>query len=115
MAAVARMEWTGTPIDIDLLDRLRGNWDTIKSHLIDVVDADYHVYIPTGQRMSFSEAKFSRWLVEHDIPPRAKPSSERFARASLTVTLQNKGFREIPSPARWLKSLRTVLGILRTV
>ena len=49
------------------------------------------------------------------IPPRAKPSSELFARVSLSVTLQNKGFGEIPSPARCLKSLPTGRGILRAV
>lgn len=47
--AIARMEWTGTPIDVGILDRLRGNWDTIRGRLIERVDADFGVYVPADQ------------------------------------------------------------------
>ena len=34
MAAVATMEHNGTPIDVDLLDKIRDRWDDIKDQLI---------------------------------------------------------------------------------
>jgi hypothetical protein len=50
MAAAARMEWTGVPLDIAALARLRASWERIKGRLIMVVDEDYGVFVPTGQR-----------------------------------------------------------------
>lgn len=50
MAAAARIEWQGVPIDADLLDALRSNWTVIKSALTLAVDADFGVYVPTGRR-----------------------------------------------------------------
>jgi hypothetical protein len=50
MAAAARMEWAGVPLDVEALDRLRKDWDRIKRRLIAAVDADYGVFAPTGQR-----------------------------------------------------------------
>jgi len=43
MAAAARIEWNGTPIDTEALALLRGRWDDIKAALIAEVDADYGV------------------------------------------------------------------------
>jgi hypothetical protein len=51
MAAAARMEWAGVPIDTDVLQGLRGNWERIKSRLVREVDKDYGVFVPTGQRL----------------------------------------------------------------
>ena len=51
MAAVARMERTGVPIDADTLGGLRTNWDRIKSRLVREVDRDYGVFVPTGRRL----------------------------------------------------------------
>ena len=39
MGAVARMEWTGVPIDTAMLARLRAGWGGIKGRLIAAVDA----------------------------------------------------------------------------
>jgi hypothetical protein len=50
MAAAARMEWSGVPIDTEALDWLRGSWDRIKGRLIAAVDAEYGVFVPVGQR-----------------------------------------------------------------
>ena len=44
MAAAARMEWTGVPIDTAMLARLRAGWGGIKTQLIAEVDARYGVY-----------------------------------------------------------------------
>jgi hypothetical protein len=46
MAAVARMEWHGVPIDAEVLSRLRANWDAIRGRLIDAVDPYGEVYVP---------------------------------------------------------------------
>ena len=64
MAAVACMEFTGVPIDVQTLDLMRRNWDAIKDQLIADVDQDYGVY--DGQ--TFKQERFERWLVEHRIP-----------------------------------------------
>lgn len=73
MAAAARMEWAGTPIDVDLLDDLRANWDKIKSHLIAAVDADYGVYVPTGRRTVNPDSKLGQAILataaNHECDP----------------------------------------------
>src|SRR5262249_8320852 len=51
MAAAARMEWNGVPIDVEALDRLSWGWDRIKGRLIAAVDRDYGVFVPAGQRI----------------------------------------------------------------
>jgi hypothetical protein len=48
MAAAARMEWNGVPIDTDALELLRGNWTRIKGRLTREIDRDYDVFVPTG-------------------------------------------------------------------
>ncbi len=40
MAAVARMEWTGVPIDVSLWSVLRERWDDIKEALVAEIDRD---------------------------------------------------------------------------
>lgn len=49
-AAAARMEWSGVPVDVALLEQLRQSWEPIKRRLIQEVDAEYGVFVPTGQR-----------------------------------------------------------------
>jgi hypothetical protein len=50
MAAAARMEWVGVPIDTATLTRLRNSWSSIKSCLIAEVNRDYRVFVPLGRR-----------------------------------------------------------------
>jgi hypothetical protein len=50
MAAAARMEWAGVPLDAEALDRLRKGWTRIKGRLIAEVDRGYGVFVPTGRR-----------------------------------------------------------------
>lgn len=50
MAAAARMEWNGVPLDADALADLRTSWGGIKAELVRRIDADYGVFIPAGQR-----------------------------------------------------------------
>ncbi len=63
MAAVARMERAGVPIDTEMLERLRANWARIKTELIAAVDQDYHVYEGT----TFKAGRFAAYLAEHKI------------------------------------------------
>jgi hypothetical protein len=46
MAAAARMEWIGIPVDALQLRRLRQHWDALQVHLINRINRDYSVYVP---------------------------------------------------------------------
>jgi hypothetical protein len=48
MAAAARMEDQGVPIDISTLSQLRQHWDSIKSRLTREIDKQYGVFVPVG-------------------------------------------------------------------
>ncbi len=64
MSAVARMESTGIPIDVETLAAFRERWDSIKDSLIAEVDCDYGVF--DGQ--TFKQDQFAGWLVQNKIP-----------------------------------------------
>lgn len=64
MCAVARMEHTGIPIDIDMLRLFRSRWTAIKTGLVDAVDADFGVY----DGLSFKHDRFADYLIRNDIP-----------------------------------------------
>jgi hypothetical protein len=50
MAAAARMELTGVPIDTEALALLRANWDKIRGRLVAQVNKSYRVFVPAEQR-----------------------------------------------------------------
>lgn len=52
MAAVAAMEWNGVPIDVPTLETLRANWRALKGQLVQRIDSDYGVYVPTGRTLN---------------------------------------------------------------
>ena len=62
--AVARMESTGIPIDIQTHQRLLTNWDSIREDLIVDIDRDYNVF--DGTR--FVENRFDDYLKRQGIP-----------------------------------------------
>jgi hypothetical protein len=64
MAAVARMEHEGVPMDLELLAKLRNNWDAIQGKLIAEVDKKYEVF----DGRSFKMDRFEAYLVKNDIP-----------------------------------------------
>jgi DNA polymerase I len=64
MAAVARMEWNGVPIDMDTFGTLRDNWDRIPVPLIEAVDAKFGVF----DGLTFKTDLFEDYLVRNDIP-----------------------------------------------
>jgi hypothetical protein len=51
MAAAARMEWAGVPLDQEFLARLQRDWLAIKGRLIAEVDRDYGLFVPSGRRV----------------------------------------------------------------
>jgi hypothetical protein len=63
MAAVARMEHAGVPIDVATLARLREGWPGIKLDLIRAVDKDYGVFEGT----TFKAGLFAAWLKSEGI------------------------------------------------
>ena len=104
MAAVARMEWCGTPINVQTLGRLRDEWDRIKISLIQVIDKDYGIY----DGLTFKSALFEEWLIRNDIPwPRLQSGA---------LALDDKTFRQMAkahSKVSPLRELRHALGTLR--
>jgi DNA polymerase I len=59
-AAVSAMEYQGTPIDVEMLERLRQNWVGIKDQLIAAVNADFGIY--EGQ--TIKRDRFAAWEVK---------------------------------------------------
>jgi DNA polymerase I len=63
MAAAARIEWNGVPIDTVTLNRLRQHWGVIQERLIAAIDADYGVF----EGRTFKAARWAEWLIRHQI------------------------------------------------
>jgi DNA polymerase-1 len=64
MAAAARIERNGVPIDVPNLERLRHHWDDIQLALIADVDRDYGVF----EGGTFKHDRFVDWLAKAGIP-----------------------------------------------
>jgi hypothetical protein len=64
MAAVARMERTGIPIDTMMHRLFVMEWNRIKTRLVGTIDRHYGVY----DGLTFKSGRFSRWLNSRDIP-----------------------------------------------
>ena len=63
MAAVARMERTGVPIDTAMLERLRARWRDIKLDLVAAIDKDYGVF----EGATFKAGLFAGYLADNRI------------------------------------------------
>lgn len=70
MRAVAHMERTGVPINVEDLGRLRSQWDAIRGHLIERVDRDYGVF----DDGSFNARLWRQWTERRGIPWPELPS-----------------------------------------
>jgi hypothetical protein len=104
MAAAARMERSGVPIDTTTLVSLKDNWSDIQDQLIADIDRDYGVY----EGRTFKADRFAAWLARNSIPwPRLD---------SGRLDLSDDTFREmarshpIVSP---LRELRVALSQMR--
>lgn len=63
MAAAARVEWQGVPIDTAVLEQLRRRWEEIKDALIAEVDRDFGVF----ERRTFKADRWAAWLARAGI------------------------------------------------
>ncbi len=104
MAAAARMEWAGVPIDIDALANLKNNWMKIKENLIARIDRDYGVYDGT----SFKADRWAAYLAANNVSWPRLPSGK--------LALDDDTFREVarayPQVAP-IRELRTTIAQLR--
>jgi hypothetical protein len=64
MAAAARMEWNGVPVDTDTLARLQAHWERLQGGLITRIDADRGLY----EGRSFRADNFAGYLARLGIP-----------------------------------------------
>ena len=104
MAAVARMERTGIPVDIGTLERLRRHWSSIKLDLINAIDADYGVFEGTV----FKEGLFAGYLADRGIDWPRTPSGR--------LATDRDTFRDMAKTSPFLeplRELRTSLAELR--
>ena len=104
MAAAARMEHSGVPIDLEMLARFRQHWSGIQDTLIQRIDADYGVF----EGRTFKAAKFAAWLERTGVAWPRLVSGE--------LDLSDDAFREQarshPEVAP-LRELRSALSELR--
>ena len=105
-AAVARMEFAGTPIDTVLLTKLKSNWPELRLHLIKAVDQDYGVY----EGSTFKQSKFEHWVSAQAIPwPRTDLGKLRLDEA--TFRQMSKSHTQVAA----LHELRITLAQMRTL
>jgi DNA polymerase I len=104
MAAAARMERTGIPIDAPLHQRLVANWDLIKQHLIAEVDRAYGVF----EKGTFKRDRFAQYLHANRIPWPRLPSGV-LALDDNTFDEQARSHPQL----RPLYELRATLGRMR--
>jgi hypothetical protein len=104
MAAAARMERNGIPLDAELFMRLKRCWLAIQERLIAAVDRDYGIY----DGRTFKQDKFDAWLAQQGIPWPRLPTGK--------LDLRDDTFREMarayPCIAP-LHELRATLSQLR--
>jgi len=94
MAAAARMEHTGVPIDTTALSILRTNWEQVKTQLITRIDADYGVY----EDGTFKARSFAAWLAARNIAWPRLPSG--------ALALDDDTFRQMARRHPELQALR---------
>jgi len=93
-AAVARMERSGVPMDMPLLNRLKRHWEAVKLGLVRELGPSTGAWDEEGK---FSSNRFGRWLFNNDIAwPRL---------ASGKLDLQADTFRDM---ARAFSSVESV-------
>jgi hypothetical protein len=104
MRAVAQMEWSGVPIDVSTLSRLRIGWASIQDRLITEVDSRFGVF----DGRTFKAERWAAWLLKRGLPWPRLESGE--------LALDDDTFREMarsyPDVAT-MRELRTSLAKLR--
>ena len=99
-AALARMERTGVPLDVESLSLAQRHWDGIKRRLIARVDSAYGLYVDGA----FSAARFERYLRRQSIPwPRLESGA---------LSLADGTFRQAARAHPQLGALRELRHVL---
>lgn len=63
MAASARMERTGVPVDTHTLSLMRNDWEDVQAELIAEIDSEYGVY----EGRTFKADRFAAWLKDREF------------------------------------------------
>ena len=105
MAAVARMESNGVPVDLAALDQLRQHWEALQEKLVARIDAGRGIYEGTH----FRSERWATYLAQQNIPwPRL---------ASGQLALDDDTFRQMarcyPEQVGPIRELRHTLSQLR--
>jgi len=83
MGCVSKIETTGIPVDLPLLNKLKSSWESIKSQLIASANQEYGVF----EKDTFKYSLFEQYLIDSDIPwPRLKSGK---------LELKDETFREM--------------------
>jgi hypothetical protein len=104
MAAVARMEHAGVPIDVPTLSRLRAGWESIQDRLIAEVDSRFGVF----DGRTFKAGRWEHWLARRGLPWPRLESGE--------LALDDDTFREMAradADVALMRELRHSLSQLR--
>lgn len=104
MAAVARMEFAGIPVDMGTWSNIISRWDEIKLALIERVNTNYHVY----EGDHFRSKRFAAYLHERGIAWPLLPSG--------ALSLEDDTFRaqaQLHPELEPLRQLRTTLSQMR--
>ncbi len=100
MAAVARIESAGLPVDRDVVDQLASRWGSISTKVIQIIDRGYSVY----DRGRLDESAFCNWLNLRGIDWPRLPSGR--------LDLSDAAFRDM---ARAFPEIRNVKELRATV
>jgi hypothetical protein len=100
MAAAARIEFVGVPLDVDMLYRLLDRWDEIKDALIADIDADFGVF----ENGVFKLKLFEGYLDREGIAWPRLPSGQ--------LDLSDDTFREISKSVSRIAPLRELRSSL---
>lgn len=67
--AVARMEWAGIPVEVELLRALQEHWKDFRTELVEKVELEhqFNVYRKIGSSYSFNHKAFDAFLVREGL------------------------------------------------
>jgi DNA polymerase I len=108
-AAVARMQRTGVPIDVELYRRVVENWEALKNDLICEVDVHFGVY----DKGHFRRTRFEDWMADRGITNWPRTECGFLSTDSDTFDDQIALRPELPE-LRLLRELFTTLGQMRS-
>jgi DNA polymerase-1 len=104
--AIAKMEFSGTPVDTELFAGLMLYWPELCLHLIEAVDQDYDIYEGT----TFKQAKFESWVAAQAIQW-PKTDNGKLKLDEATFRQMSKSHTQVAS----LHELRVTLAQMRSL